>query len=229
MNKHKQAGIVLMVLVLVSVFSAWAFAGDLEPSAAPAPTMHTLEEIYNLINGRVDPTAAYVEDTGQTECYDAGGSVISCTGTGQDGELQKGIVWPTPRFADNGDGTVTDHLTGLVWLQNANRFGTRTWAQALSDCNSLADDGADLTDGSAAGDWRLPNVKELQSLIDFGRHNPALPAGHPFSGVQYYYYWSSTTYAANTVLAWRVDVAYGFVDGGNKTNNPYVWPVRGGN
>jgi hypothetical protein len=81
-------------------------------------------------------------------------------------------------------------------------------------------------------DWRLPNVRELQSLMDYGRFNPALPSGHPFTGsplTASAYFWSSTTYAVGTSLAWLV----GLYDGdstfnGNKANSFYVWPVRGG-
>jgi hypothetical protein len=217
MNKHKRAGIVLLVLVLASFFSAWAIAGDLEPSADPAPTMHSLEDIYNLI---ANIGTAPVEKSGQTSSY----------ATGDDGDKEEGIAWPDSRFSDNGDGTVTDNLTGLIWLQNADRNGgTMNWADALVYCNSLADDGSALTDGSVAGDWRLPNVKELQSLIDFGNYNPALPTGHPFSNVQSSYYWSSTTNANNTDNAWNVNMNNGNVNNNNKTNNNYVWPVRGDN
>jgi hypothetical protein len=66
------------------------------------------------------------------------------------------------------------------------------------------------TDGSVAGDWRLPNVKELESLIDFGWHSPALPVGHPFSVVQSYY-WSSTTDISRPDNAWSVNLDDGFV------------------
>jgi hypothetical protein len=240
MKKHKQAGIVFMVLVLVSISPAWATAGDLEPAADPAPTMHNLEDIYTLVEninalvdpspcGPCDPTGAGVAKTGQTVCYAADGSVINCTGTGQDGELQKGIAWPAPRFCDNGDGTVTDNLTGLIWLQNANSFGLRTWADALGDCNNLADDGSALTDGSVAGDWRLPNVKELQSLINYSNYNPALPTGHPFTTVQSSNYWSSTTDAHYTPYAWDLSMTYGLVNLSDKARSFYVWPVRGGN
>ena len=109
---------------------------------------------------------AHVEKTGQITSY-------SNTG-GEDGDLKKGVAWPSPRFKDKGNGTVTDNLTKLIWLKNANAFGLRTWEQALSDANTLASGSAGLTDGSKAGDWRLPNVKELQSLIDFAYFNPAL-------------------------------------------------------
>jgi hypothetical protein len=140
-------------------------------------------------------------------------------------------------FTDNGDGTVTDNLTGLIWLKNASCFGSRTWAQALSDCNALADGSCGLTDGSVAGDWRLPNVKELQSLIHYGVYNPALPdtagtgkwtEGDPFSGVQSNYYWSATTSALYTGNAWYVYLHNGGVFNSLKVYSFYVWPVRGG-
>ena len=68
------------------------------------------------------------------------------------------------------DGTATDELTGLTWLLDANCFGERGWFQAMDDVNALAADGLSncgLSDGSQAGDWRLPNVKEILSLIDY--------------------------------------------------------------
>jgi len=163
---------------------------------------------------------APVPKTGQTTLY----------ATGDDGDLEKGVAWPSPRFTDNGDGTVTDNLTGLIWLENANCFGARTWLQALSDCNGLAAGSCGLSDGSSAGDWRLPNRYELESLLDISNWNPALPTGHPFTGVQSTYYWSSTTYGADTFYAWLVYLSTGIVYHGNKLYFTYnVWPVRGGN
>jgi len=173
-------------------------------------------------------TGAPVEKTGQTTCWDATGNQIPCTGTGQDGELQKGVAWPIPRFTDNGDGTVKDNLTGLIWLKNANPCDLKNWQQALDYCNSLASGTAGLTDGSKAGDWRLPNVKELQSLIDFSSYNPALPVGHPFTGVQLSDYWLSTTFEdRNSVLAHRLRMRNGTtVHDFKTTTSHYVWPVR---
>jgi hypothetical protein len=133
---------------------------------------------------------------------------------------------------------VTDTLTGLIWLKNANCTtffsgdstgqNNRTWADALTAANSLANSYCGLSDSSSAGNWRLPNVRELFSLIDFSQYNPALPSGHPFDGVQLSYYWSSTTYAANTVSAWGVGLNDGYVITFGKTGDVYVWPVRGG-
>lgn len=216
MKKYKMFGGLFTVLVLAAAFATWVSAGNLEPGAAPAPTMHSLEDIYNLI---ANIGTAPVEKTGQTSSY----------ATGDDGILQKGVAWPDPRFTDNGDGTVTDNLTGLIWLQDANRGGAMTWAAAVSYCNSLADDGSALTDGSVAGDWRLPNEKELLSLVDFSQDSPALPAGHAFTGVQALAYWSSTTNAGLPTNAWALYMASGYTLFTVKTNTNYVWPVRGGN
>ncbi len=63
---------------------------------------------------------APAQKTGQTKCYDASGTEISCSGTGQDGAYQNGATWPNPRFTYNENGTVKDNLTGLIWLKNAN-------------------------------------------------------------------------------------------------------------
>jgi hypothetical protein len=147
---------------------------------------------------------------------------------GSDGALQKGVAFPNPRFTDNGNGTVKDNLTGLIWLQNANVFGPKAWAHALTDCATLNSGEGGLTDGSAEGDWRLPNAKELYSLIDPACAGPALPSGHPFTGVSNNVYWSSSTYAVDAAKAWIVYSYFGFVNLSSKTITYYVWPVCGG-
>jgi len=164
--------------------------------------------------------------TGQNVCYNAAGSIISCTGTGQDGEYQLGAT-ASPRFTDNTDGTVTDNISGLVWLKNANCYGTQNWTTSLNSANTLASGSCGLTDSSAAGDWRLPNVRELASLVDY-QTNPAptLPTGHPFTGVVSSRYWSSTSYVLSPSLAWYVDFGLGNFSANDKTNGRYVWPVR---
>ena len=77
-----------------------------------------------------------------------------------------GVAWPTPRFTDNGNGTITDNLTGLMWDKTGNRFGWSQWAQALTDCN-------DLSLGDHSDGWRLPNVNELKSLLNDGQADSA--------------------------------------------------------
>ena len=165
------------------------------------------------------PCSSTVPKTGQTTSY----------ATGDDGDLEKGLIWPNPRFTDNGDGTVTDNLTNLVWLKNANCFGLRTWNNALSDCNGLSSGYCGLTDGSSAGDWRLPNVNELLHLVDRGQNNPALPTAHPFINVQNDYCWTSTSNDFYPYDAWTVSFFAGEVWGHNKFGTLwFVWPVRGG-
>ncbi len=170
---------------------------------------------------------APVPKTGQTTSY----------AVGDDGDLQKGVTWPTPRFTDNGNGTITDKLTGLIWTKNANAFGTQTWADALAAANGLADGSGGLSDGSKAGDWRLPNLRELQSLIDYRFYSPALSntlgtgvwaEGDPFQGVQSSNYWSSTTYTNYTDAAWTVYFLDGFVNSYDESASYSVWCVRDG-
>ncbi len=180
---------------------------------------------------------APVARTGQQTCWDVPGIQIACAGTGQDGDLRRGVVWPDPRFTDNSDGTVTDNLTGLIWLKNANCFGTRQWATALADANTLAPGNCGLTDGSVAGSWRLPNLQELLSLIDYEFFSPALSnaagtakwtEGDAFSGVQSDHYWSSTSYAPTGNLAWFAQLNVGGFSQDGKAGAHFVWPVRGG-
>jgi hypothetical protein len=168
-----------------------------------------------------------VPETGQTECWDEIGNPIDCAGTGQDGEYQSGVS-VDPRFTDNGDGTVTDNLTGLIWLQDANCFGSKAWSDALTDADTLANGYCGLMDGSEAGYWRLPNIRELYSVIDFGQSRPALPPGHPFFGVQDGYYWSSTTTAPYPSNAFLVRLGYGYGSSMSKAITFRVWPVRDG-
>ena len=167
--------------------------------------------------------------TGQTTCYDEGGNVIDCAQTSQDGDIQSGVDWPEPRFEDNEDGTITDHLTGLIWLKNAGCAGRLNWNDALDYCNNLESGSCGLTDGSVAGDWRLPNIIELESLINAEELNPvAWLNSQGFTSVQTYYYWSATTYAYRTYGAWIVSMYHDFVNHRNKSYTYYVWPVRAG-
>ncbi len=184
---------------------------------------------------------APVERTGQTKSY----------ATGDDADLKKGVTWPNPRFTDNGDGTVTDNLTGLMWLKNANCIQTKypgfdndqtagdgmvTWQHALDFVVGI-NAGTYTACGSTYTDWRLPNVRELQSLINFGYYNPALSNtagtgqwtdGNPFIGLQLSYYWSATTAASSQHKAWDVRMRNGFIVFPLKSSGRYVWPVRAG-
>jgi len=152
------------------------------------------------------------------------------------------------RWCDNEDGTVTDMTTCLVWLKKADWGGTKPWRNDSTDCSdpsytcyddahtragllAAGSDGADLSDASSVGDWRLPTAIELEKLAS---DPEAVRSGNmrAFTGVQESYYWSSTTTptpANDTSLAWFVYMGLGFVNDGSKTRSHYVWPVRSGN
>jgi len=175
-----------------------------------------------------------VARTGQTKCWNIDMQIrraveIDCSGSGQDGDtLAGGVPWPDPRFSDNNNGTVTDNLTGLIWLKDGNPFGTRSWQEALDLCNSLSSGHYGLTDGSKAGDWRLPNINELRSLEDYGQHTPAIAQGHPFVNIRNSLCWSSTTVASAPNLARFLFVGIGSCVWDHKQVLMGVWPVRGG-
>jgi hypothetical protein len=99
--------------------------------------------------------------TGQTKCYDSAGVEFHCTGTGQDGEIRAGVQWPEPRFTV-GTGAesdcITDNLTGLMWPKNGNLAGKLNWDDAIDYANNLTLCGY--------SDWRLPNINELESLLN---------------------------------------------------------------
>jgi len=220
-------GIVFLVLAVINVDYVFA-----EPPHQEI--IQKLETIQQTIDNQVVPKLDEccgkigVPKTGQTFSYS----------DYDDGYYEIGASLPVPRFTDNGDGTVTDNLTRLLWLKNANCFELRTWSDALSDCNSLADGDCGLTDGSNAGDWRLANVKELQSLVHHGFYDPVIPnttgtdkwtEGDSFSAVQSHLYWSATTDSGKTSDALFVNIARGGMSNADKMSSHYVWPVRGGN
>lgn len=177
----------------------------------------------------------FLPQTGQTTCYDSAGAALpSCVGTGQDGDLRTGAAWPNPRFTVNmqGDGitpngTVTDNLTGLIWLKDPGCFAPQPWASALTSANTLASGACGLADGSTAGQWRLPGINELESLVNEEQASPAAWLNSQgFSNVQGNVYWSGSTYAYNTNYAWLVSMDNGDVSYGDKGDYGYVWPVR---
>ena len=146
--------------------------------------------------------------TGQRECHDAKGRIIDCAGSGQDGEFRFGFAWPEPRFEVVRD-VVIDRLTGLCWLREADLTGRlTTWSEALEAVEKLNRE-------SEGAEWRLPNINELETLVDCSTHSPALPAGHPFKDVQEAY-WSSTTSMFEPDWAWALYLLKGAVGVGQK-------------
>jgi hypothetical protein len=143
------------------------------------PTVFVLKETHARM-WPVRGDSDVVLQTGQEDAWDADGKKLSsASGSGQDGDLKMGFGLPPAarRFEDQEDGTVRDRVTGLVWLKNADAFGFQTWSHALACCHDLKSGDGDLHDGSRRGDWRLPNIREIESLVDYtGRPPPSLPA-----------------------------------------------------
>ncbi len=160
--------------------------------------------------------------TGQVSCYNAKGQRIPCENTGQDGEIQSGISIPEPRFEIENK-VIRDNLTGLIWTKKADLApGLVTWKEAFEIIN-------DLNKKIYAGfsDWRLPNINELESLIDAEYCSPALSHTHPFEEVREFY-WSSTTSFYDPLWAWALYMEKGAVGIGLKRGSHfYVWAVRG--
>jgi hypothetical protein len=109
---------------------------------------------------------------------------------------------------------VLDHTTALQWQKTPGNEPTRSWQVAHDYCSTL---GADV---------RLPEVKELLSLVDYSMFQPALPEGHPFVNVQPVFYWSETALAENSSLAWLVEFASGHVSTSEKSVVSRTWCVR---
>ena len=130
------------------------------------------------------------------------------------------VLFASPVWAgylNNGNGTVTDTSTGLMWQQDTPN--AMTWEQALSYCEN----------STLAGytDWRLPTKKELRRLVDYSRYNPAINITY-FPDTVSSLYFASTTYAYNTNYAWGVTFAYGNDYMFDKLSSYYVRAVRGG-
>jgi len=122
-------------------------------------------------------------------------------------------------LTDNGNGTVTDSGTRLTWQQGES--AEMTWEAALTHCEGL------VLLASGYTDWRLPNHKELLSLVDDTRNNPSINT-IKFPDVVSSNYWSSTTLAGYPSYAWFVTFGYGYSDYSNKSDPFYARCVRGG-
>lgn len=123
---------------------------------------------------------------------------------------------PQASFTDNGDGTATDNHTGLVWQQQASE--PMAWEDALAYAERL--------EFAGHGDWRVPNIRELQSLNDTHVTRPSLNrAGFP--GAAAVETWSSTAMVNHPARAWTVDFTFGIGSYRDKTEELPVRCVRG--
>ena len=177
-------------------------------------------------------------ETGQTACYDSFGAATPCAGTGQDGDVRAGAPLA---FIDNGDGTITDLNTHLMWEKKSDdasihdRDNVYSWTSAFG----VFIHGLNVANFAGHNDWRLPNKRELDSILSAQAVNPSVSAAFnsgcsagcaptacsctPSSN-----YWSSTSYAASPDGAWVVSFGIGFVFPDNKSNNYCARAVRGG-
>lgn len=202
--------------------------------------------------------------TGQTTCYDSAGTVIACAGTGQDGDIRAGAAL---RYRDNGNGTIKDRNTELVWEKKSDDgsihdmdnlyFWDDAFAMHVATLNNICknDETVDCSvngDADCAGkcgfagkrDWRVPNVKELLSIINYQNRGPAVSDAFKtpcVSGATTVLtgscttaapYWSSTSFAGDPIRpsAWLVNFGDGGVGFGGKSGpGPFrVRAVRGG-
>jgi hypothetical protein len=227
--------LVQSVLVLSLTSTAGAAAPVVQPAAGGLPRCQaTLNQCKaDLANAEKFPA------TGQTKCSSAGnsGQEIDCAGTGQDGEIQAGGHL---HYTDNGD-TITDDNTKLEWEKKLNwdtqedqtnlhdADNTYTWGDAfdvfIKDLN---------TEPCFAEhcDWRLPNVKELQSIVDYDRLRPAIDpifvVPRPPARVSGGNWWTSTSDNEIRLFAWAVTFQFGGVQEFFKTEKALVRAVRGG-
>ncbi len=168
--------------------------------------------------------------TGQTISYDTDGTVVTDGSVKDDGFYQIGKARSYSRSAA---GVVTDQITGLEWQDNVDS-AYKSWLTLENYTNGNYHDTSgdtattycsDLTlDG---GEWRLPSIEELETLVDNGKYNPSVTE-NIFEHISSSRYWSSTADAYATSYAWIVHFGYGNSNGGYKTDDYYVRCVRGG-
>ena len=130
---------------------------------------------------------------------------------GDDGDFQSGVAPPEQRFTDNGDGTITDNLTGFIWTKDTACFEDAPWEETIEGAANVGEGDCGLTDGSQPGDWKVANLRELQTLLHY-ENSPLLPDDHPFTGVtSESTMWSSNTNPSDSDMAYFVDFGNGEV------------------
>jgi len=124
-----------------------------------------------------------------------------------------------PHFTNNGDGTIKDNYTGLMW-QKMSSTSPMNWEAALAYSKTVT--------LSGKSDWRLPNIKELQSLNDVSRVKPSINKTFFPNIITSAFYWSSTSQYKTPAIAWDFNTDYGVVTYDDKSASKYVILVRGG-
>lgn len=217
-----KANLFALLTILILTMSACSSATVSEPATKPqTETSDGISEEAaapeTVAEGEASSTASVSEtprtsllsypvmDTGQGFCYNANGENVDCPTEGealygQDAQFTGNAF----NFTDNGDGTVTDNVTGLLWQQTPDT-GNYSWNEAQTYCESLSLGGSDT--------WRMPNLKELFSISNFS-------AGWPYLDLTYFdltttdtiskdeQYWTSNYYVGKTAEG-QYDAAFG--------------------
>ncbi len=144
-----------------------------------------------------------IPDTGQTTSY-----------TGTPGEDSDYTINP-PSYTDNGNATVTDNVTGLMWQQETT---VHSWSNALEYCSDLS--------LASYSDWRLPTIKEIQQIADYQTTHPVIDSTF-FPNTISSSFWTSNTAAWSNDYAWKFSFSNGTNSREEKTRNGNVHCVRG--
>lgn len=213
-------------------------------SQSNTDTTSTQSTSTSAVQSSVSTKSYLVVDTNQTVCYSSSGVSIACSGTGQDGAY----LTYAPSYTDNGNGTVTDNVTTLMWQQSADSNGDGTINSSDKMNQSSAESYCSELSLGGYSDWQLPDIKQLYSLVAFSGTDPsgdesgAIPfldatvfgfgygdtsAGERLIDAQ----WATTTLYAGTVMNNQSAMfGYNFADGRIKgypvTNDFYVYCVR---
>lgn len=204
------------------------------------PTVILLILSVVILSLAKDAFAFRLPDSDQRKCYQAVSpyAEIPCAGTGQDGAY----LFNSLSYTDNGDGTVTDNNTGLIWQKcsvgknnDASCSGTASgfnWYQATGTYSSISNPSSQNVCAAlnlgGHNDWRLPTNKELTTILDY-----AIPGGAPtinttaFPNTLAWFYWASDTWAVGSYAAWRVNFNFGDDGAYYKDSGYYVRCVRG--
>jgi len=231
-----------IVLISAILAAGWVFfslsvgAGNFSHAAAESPDTNDAHADAARVNGTPLP------DTGQTTCYDDKGNVIGCPESGERfyGQDANYLINPPSytKLDENGNDLpdsatewimVRDNVTGLIWEKKTDdgsihdRDNQFDWYDALGVFISEVNG----TSFGGHSDWRIPSIKELASITDLGKYNPATNTNF-FCNTLSSDYWSSTTAAYNTDFAWYVDLDRGHVNYYDKSKSNYARAVCGG-